>query len=217
MGLFSKITASLLIIIIFPVFFAIIIGCYLFQGPPIFFEHERIGYKFKKFNLIKFRSMRLNNNDNNITTLNDPRITKWGKVIRLTKLDETPQLWNIIKGDMRFVGPRPEVREFVNIQDFSFLNSIKPGLTDFSSIILRNEEKVLNNLGGISNYQELLLIKLELSHLYEKSKSFLLDLKIVILTIFSIFLPKIVSCWVNEHLIQNVDKNLSRNIKKILI
>ena len=151
-----------------------------------------------------------------ITSRNDFRITKWGKFIRILKIDELPQLWNIIKGDMRFVGPRPEVEEFVNNQDFSFLNTIKPGLTDISSIILRNEEKVLNNLGGVEHYPELLLIKLELCYLYVKSKSFVLNLKLVILTILSILFPKIISYLVIKFNIFDINNDLFLKIKKLI-
>ena len=155
-------------------------------------------------------------NINNITSRNDLRITKWGKFIRFLKIDELPQLWNIIKGDMQFVGPRPEVEEFVNNQDFSFLNSIKPGLTDFSSIILRDEEKVLDNLGGVKHYSELLSIKLELCYLYVKSKSFVLNLKLIILTILSIIFPKTISYLVLKFIIIDINYDLFLQIKKLI-
>ena len=69
--------------------------------------------------------------ESKITDANDSRVTPWGRFLRATKLDELPQLWNIMAGEMRFIGPRPEVEEFVKEDDFSFLKDIKPGLTDF--------------------------------------------------------------------------------------
>jgi len=217
MDIFSRIIALILVLILLPLIFIIILLNFIFQGLPIFYFHERVGYKYKKFNIIKFRTMRINQiNSKYITSRNDLRITKWGKFIRFLKIDEIPQLWNIIKGDMRFVGPRPEVEEFVNNQDFSFLNSIKPGLTDFSSIILRNEEKVLDKLGGIEHYPELLSIKLKLCHLYEKSKGFVLDLKLVILTILSILFPETISYTVLKLFIIDINDDLFLQINKLI-
>ena len=114
------------------------------QGLPVFYKHKRIGYKFKPFYLLKYRSMINVDKGCQITTKGDTRITGFGKIIRLLKIDEIPQLINIIRGEMQFIGPRPEVPEYVEKQKFSFLNSVKPGLTDFSSILFRNEEMILN-------------------------------------------------------------------------
>jgi lipopolysaccharide/colanic/teichoic acid biosynthesis glycosyltransferase len=217
MDIFSRITALILVIILAPLFVIVISLNFIFQGLPVFYFHERVGFKYKKFNIIKFRTMKNDQiNINNITSRNDLRITKWGKFIRFLKIDELPQLWNIIKGDMQFVGPRPEVEEFVNNQDFSFLNSIKPGLTDFSSIILRDEEKVLDNLGGVKHYSELLSIKLELCYLYVKSKSFVLNLKLIILTILSIIFPKTISYLVLKFIIIDINYDLFLQIKKLI-
>ena len=126
---------------------------------------------------------------NFITEIRDRRITFWGTILRELKLDELPQLWNIVKGDMRFIGPRPEVQEFISSNDFSFLTKIKPGLTDFSSILFRNESEILSHSGGIEKYPKLLELKVELGHLYAKHKNFLLDIKLVLLTLVAIFFP----------------------------
>ena len=90
----------------------------------------------------------INNVGDLITSADDKRITRWGKFLRNTKIDELPQLINIVKGDMRFIGPRPEVLKFFNKNDFNFLMVVKPGISDFSSIILRDESKILNAIGG---------------------------------------------------------------------
>ena len=94
------------------------------QGRPIFFKHKRVGYDFKQFELYKFRTMIINRGSV-ITNFEDKRITKVGKIIRKLKIDELPQLFNIIKGEMRFIGPRPEVPEYINQKDFNFLKIIK--------------------------------------------------------------------------------------------
>ena len=78
-------------------------------------------------------------NINTFQTGGNNQTTKWGRFLRKTKLDELPQFFNVIKGDMRFIGPRPEVPQYVNRDSFSFLNTIKPGLSGYSSILFRNE------------------------------------------------------------------------------
>jgi len=143
-----------------------------------------------------------------ITISGDSRITLWGNLLRTLKLDELPQLWNIMKGDMRFVGPRPEVQEFVGGNDFSFLKIIKPGLTDFSSILFRNEANVLTRLGGLDTYNELLAIKVELGHLYTDLKNFWLDLQLVLLTIVSLILPKTAISVVKKYFVRKYKPNL---------
>ena len=94
---------------------------------------------------------------------------------------------------MRFIGPRPEVQEYFNKNSFQFLEKIKPGISDFSSIIFRNEDIILENIGGDRPYDELLPIKLELAEYYAKKKTFLLDLKLTIVTIISIGFPEFCS------------------------
>ena len=124
-----------------------------------------------------------------ITENNDVRITKWGSFLRRTKLDELPQLFNIVRGDMRFIGPRPEVVEFFDERSFAFLKKIKPGISDYSSIILRNESSILSRIGGKNPYKKLLPMKLQLANYYADNKSFILDFKLVCITIVSILVP----------------------------
>ncbi len=185
---FSRAVATFIFFMISPVFLFIMFCCLLVQGSPIFFVQERIGFNFKTFKIYKFRTM-VNNSGGLITLPNDSRITFMGKILRLSKLDEVPQLINIIKGDMRFIGPRPEVKFYLAKYDFSFLKLVKPGISDFSSIILRNESMILEKIGGHNPYDKLLPIKLELANYYSKNKSFLLDLKLVIITSISLFFP----------------------------
>ena len=119
------------------------------------------------------------NSGKTITDPNDLRITKFGKFLRKTKLDEIPQPINIIKGEMRFIGPRPEVKDYFNKQKFRFLKNVKPGISDFASIILRNESKILDQIGGEEPYEKLLPIKLELAQYYSLKKSFCCDFSLL--------------------------------------
>jgi len=192
MELISRFIALSILMLLSPIFIFISLMSLLFQGLPIFYKQERVGYKYKTFNIYKFRSMKKNSGDL-ITKSKDSRITVFGKIIRKTKIDEIPQIFNILKGEMRFVGPRPEIPEFVDRNKFKFLQKTKPGISDFSSIIFRNETKILERIGGDNPYTKLLPIKLELANYYSRKKSFLLDLRLVILTIISIIFPKFVS------------------------
>tara|TARA_Y100000591_G_C21768223_1_gene664064 strand:- start:534 stop:1151 length:618 start_codon:yes stop_codon:yes gene_type:complete len=160
----------------------------IFDGWPILYKQDRVGFRFKIFKIYKFRTM-VKNSGNLLTKQHDRRVTALGKVLRKTKIDELPQLFNILKGDMRFIGPRPEVLEFFNQNNFQFLKNIKPGISDYSSILLRDEGKVLTCIGGDNPYSILLPFKLKLANYYSKKKSFLVDLKLVLITILSILFP----------------------------
>ena len=133
----------------------------------------------------------IKNNGNLITNLNDKRVTTFGKFLRKTKLDELPQIFNIILGDMNFIGPRPEVLKYISKNKFSFLKKIKPGLSDFSSILFRNEDIILSNIGGSNPYEKLLPVKLELAHFYLKKNNLILDISLGLITILSIIMPKL--------------------------
>ena len=172
MGFISRFIALIIIVIFSPLFVFIFLMLLSFQGRPVFFQQKRIGYKFKEFNIIKFRTM-IPNDGSAITKKNDSRITFLGKILRKSKLDEIPQLFNIVNGEMRFIGPRPEIIKYFDYDKFEFLNHIKPGLSDYSSIILRNEDQILDNIGGDSAYEQLLPIKIKLANYYAKKKIFL--------------------------------------------
>ena len=130
MEIISRFTAAILTVVLSPLLIGISICNLLLQGRPIIFRQERIGKNFKPFIIYKFRSMEnKGSNLDSFQTGKNEKITKWGKFLRKTKLDELPQLFNVIKGDMRFIGPRPEIPKYVNKDSFSFLNKIKPGLS----------------------------------------------------------------------------------------
>tara|TARA_B110000444_G_C18820438_1_gene587436 strand:+ start:1188 stop:1799 length:612 start_codon:yes stop_codon:yes gene_type:complete len=187
-----------------PIFIFIFITCLLIQGRPVLFYQTRYGYNFRKFNIIKFRTMIINDGSS-ITSNNDSRITFLGSVLRKYKLDELPQLFNIILGDMRFIGPRPEADEYFEETMFYFLKNIKPGLSDYSSILFNDEAKVLDKIKGENSYKELLSIKILLSEYYVNKKSFIEDLKLVMLTVLVIvFGNKIIKVLILPTLIKNL-------------
>ena len=132
----------------------------------------------------------MENNSSNFQVGKNEKITKWGKFLRKTKLDELPQFFNVIKGDMRFIGPRPEVPQYVNKDSFSFLNKIKPGLSGYSSILFRNESEIWSMIDSDDPYDNILKIKVGLDNYYVNKKGFFEDLKLVGITIISLFIPK---------------------------
>lgn len=157
---------------------------------PIFFLHERMGRNFVPFNLIKFRSMRVENSGTSITASSDQRITRLGRILRKTKIDELPQLVNVIKGDMSLVGPRPEVRKYVELfpEIQKIILSIRPGITDLAAIEGVNEEEVLARSQNIEEtyVKNILPQKHALQIQYVKNQSLRLDLKILIRTLGAI-------------------------------
>jgi lipopolysaccharide/colanic/teichoic acid biosynthesis glycosyltransferase len=115
------------------------------DGLPVFFLQERVGLGGRLFRIRKLRSMRASRYGPQITIAGDARILRVGRVIRKYKIDEIPQLWNVLIGEMSLVGPRPEVPQFVNMCDpvWRIVLSVRPGITDVATIVYRNEEELL--------------------------------------------------------------------------
>ena len=128
---------------------AIIIGLAIAatSGSPILFRQKRVGRNGRQFDVLKFRTMTLSQTgpQPQVTSSNDGRITRLGRVLRKTKLDEMPTLWNVLRGDMALVGPRPEVPRYVNENDpqWRLILAVRPGITDPTTLSLRNEEELL--------------------------------------------------------------------------
>jgi len=125
-----------------------------------------------------------------LTSANDPRITKIGKLLRKYKIDELPQLINVLKGEMSIVGPRPELPEFVELfkKDYDYILEVKPGMTDFASIKFRNESELMKNSKNTESIyvKEILPLKIQLNKMYIENRSFFLDFYIIFLTLFSL-------------------------------
>lgn len=115
------------------------------SGRPILFRQKRVGRNGRLFDVYKFRTMTLSESGPQVTGSDDERITRLGRVLRKTKLDEMPTLWNVLRGDMALVGPRPEVPRYVNENDpqWRLILSVRPGITDPTTVSLRNEEELL--------------------------------------------------------------------------
>lgn len=160
---------------------------------PVFFKQERIGKGFRPFLVYKFRTMVQDAplKGGAITSEGDPRITRLGRFLRKTKIDELPQLINVIRGEMSFVGPRPEVRKYVELfrQDYEEILKIPPGITDLASFKYRDEAELL---GRFENREEeylrhVLPEKIKLAKEYLRRSSFLLDLTLIVKTSLKLF------------------------------
>lgn len=161
----------------------------IFYGESGFFTQVRVGKNGKKFKIVKIKSMSSRVKfDTTVTTDNDPRITKLGKFFRKTKIDELPQLINVVKGEMSFVGPRPDVEEVVNTLDEDekrMYLSIRPGITGPASIKYKNEEEILANVDNPEQYSVEVIFKdkVDINFQYIRQYSFFKDIKYIVNTI----------------------------------
>lgn len=156
---------------------------------PVFFLQERIGKDFKSFKICKFRTMESDADKKGarITAVGDDRVTKIGRTLRKFKIDELPQLFNVLKGDMSLVGPRPEVAEYVQLfeKEYRKLLSIRPGITDPASLHYSNEAGVLGNSGAPEDIYitKVLPEKIRLSSQYVDNHALWTDLKLIVMTL----------------------------------
>lgn len=187
----------LIMVLLSPLLVLTIVILVLTGEHEVFFFQERIGYKNKPFIIWKFASM-LKNSPNTgtaeITLRNDPRVTKFGRILRITKINELPQIINVIKGDMSIVGPRP----LMNVSFKSYPDNIqqviyncKPGMTGIGSLIFRDEEKIVSEASDAkAMYITINSFKGELELWYQKNISFYTDYMIIFLTGWAILFPK---------------------------
>jgi len=160
---------------------------------PVIYKQIRVGQYGKLFRIYKFRTMVVNADKKgfNITIGNDSRITKTGDFLRKYKLDELPQLFNVIRGEMSLVGPRPEVPEYIDTygeMERRIVLSLKPGLTDYASIEFRNENELLSESQDVHNdyIEKILPIKKRFYIRYVKERSLWLDFKLITKTLLLI-------------------------------
>lgn len=169
----------LLLIILSPLLLTVSITIFIFLGRPVFFIQRRPGLNSKSFNLIKFRTMLVESSEN--YSSESDRMTRIGKFLRSTSLDELPELINVIRGDMSLVGPRPLLEEYLGLYDEKQIkrHDVKPGITGWAQINGRNNIE----------WEE----RFKLDLWYVEKNSFLLDFKIILLTIYKVILRKDIS------------------------
>ena len=175
------------LVLIFPVLVGIALVILLDDGRPALFSQVRVGRNGKTFRIWKFRTMRAGSQGSAITAAGDQRVTKAGAVLRKFKLDELPQLFNVLSGDMSLVGPRPEVPEHVQLQTSTWRTvlQVRPGITDLASLLYRDEEGILAASADPNSYyrESVLPAKLRLNLAYLHARSFWRDLRLIFLTV----------------------------------
>lgn len=182
------------LIFLFPLFLILSISILMDSKGGVFFFQMRVGKNNRDFRLIKFRTMFSNSERKGLLTVGntDSRITKAGKWLRKYKVDEFPQLLNILKGEMSFVGPRPEVRKYVDLYNYGQMKilSVRPGLTDYASLEYINENEILERYDKPEKVyiEKIMPEKLALNIKYIDEKGFFTDLKIMLKTIKTIFI-----------------------------
>ncbi|CAN5412492.1 sugar transferase [soil metagenome] len=191
--LFDIIFSFFGLLALLPVLLAISILVILSGPGGIFYFQSRVGKNGKDFRLWKFRTMNPDADKQGLLTVGgrDPRVTKIGFFLRKYKLDELPQLVNVLKGEMSFVGPRPEVRKYVNLYSAEQMKvlEIKPGITDYASIEYSNENDLLAKSSHPEKtyIDEIMPAKLKLNMKYISEQSFATDMKIIFKTIGKVF------------------------------
>ena len=199
---FDFIVSITAIIILLPFSAPIMILLRFTSEGEIFYLQDRVGLKNKKFKIWKFATMLKNSSKMKggyLTTINDYRFTFFGSFLRKTKINELPQLINILLGEMSFVGPRPVMK--VSFDSYpkqikNIIYNVKPGLTGIGSIIFRDEERLITNITNqgkdpINFYKKKIYpYKGELEIWYQNNQSFLTDCKLIMVTIWVVFFPK---------------------------
>ena len=173
--------SAALLVMLAPVLGICALAVRLIDGRPVVFRQERVGRHGVSFTILKFRTMRAAAGDP-LTVAGDPRITALGSRLRRAKLDELPQLWNVLRGSMSLVGPRPELPSFVAAARSSFyaIRHLRPGMADWASLIFRDEERILADHANEADFYRTVLLprKLALARLYARHISAALDLRL---------------------------------------
>ncbi len=189
---FDVVAASIGLLLLSPVFLLVAFLVKFTSRGPVFFRQERVGKNFRPFRIYKFRSMVVDapRLGGAITASHDPRITTIGHVIRKTKLDELPQLLNVLVGDMSLVGPRPEVPRYVEMfrDDYKEVLQVKPGITDLASVRYRDESELLGKAADPDRtyINEVLPDKIQLAKEYIRKSSFTYDLGLILRTLWKV-------------------------------
>ena len=189
---FDLILSVAALILLFPLFILIGLMVKLGDGGPVFYRQERVGYRGKLFRIWKFRTMNVNADKAglSITKAKDPRVTPVGSVLRRCKLDELPQFVNVVAGEMSIVGPRPEVKKYVEAYTINQRKvlSLRPGITDMASIEFRNEEELLSLQNDVESFYIDYCIprKIEINLQYAADASIWSDVAVIYKTVLAV-------------------------------
>jgi len=194
MRLLDVIGALVALVVLAPLFALAALVIWLSDGRPLLFRHRRIGRNGKPFLVLKFRTMRTGVGGLAITTSKDGRVTKTGAWMRRLKIDELPQLINVLRGEMSLIGPRPEVPEYIEFNDPRWRKVLaeRPGITDLASLAFRDEEAILEPAPDPDSYYRSVILpeKLRLNLLYQQTRTLSRDFKLLWLTARYSFFPR---------------------------
>jgi lipopolysaccharide/colanic/teichoic acid biosynthesis glycosyltransferase len=191
--LFDIFVSVVMLFLLSPIFILISLLIILDSKGGVFYKQIRVGKNGKDFKLLKFRTMRPDSDKKGLLTVGarDNRITKMGYYLRKYKLDELPQLLNVLGGSMSLVGPRPEVRKYTDLytEEQAKVLNVKPGITDYASIEYINENEILAKSSDPEKtyIEEVMPAKLELNQIYIQKPGLAQDLKILVLTLRKIW------------------------------
>lgn len=190
--IFDIVASGLGLLVLSPLFLVIAIWIKLDSPGPVFYRQVRVGRNNKDFRIFKFRSMRVGSDKGSLVTIggHDPRVTRSGYFIRKFKIDELPQLINVFIGDMSLVGPRPEVRHYVNYwtPEQMHVFDVRPGITDPASIKFRNENELMEKAESPEDYYINVIMqeKIKLYLEYVRNASFWYDIQLIFKTFWVI-------------------------------
>jgi lipopolysaccharide/colanic/teichoic acid biosynthesis glycosyltransferase len=198
---FDIFAAAIGLFVLSPLFLLIAIAIKLDSRGPVFFKQERIGREFRSFFIYKFRTMVENTWEigSALTIGMDPRITRIGRWLRKTKVDELPQIINVLKGEMSLVGPRPEVPRYVEMfrQDYEEILKLRPGITDLASLKYQNESEWLSQFDHPEReyVTHVLPEKIKLAKEYVQRTSMSVDIALILKTV-----PKLFGCKASSNI-----------------
>jgi lipopolysaccharide/colanic/teichoic acid biosynthesis glycosyltransferase len=213
---FDTVCAAAGLACLVPLFVLIALAIKLDDGGPVLYSQYRVGKGLRKFRLLKFRSMISGCAEGSLLTApRDARVTRVGRYLRRYKLDELPQLVNVLNGEMQLVGVRPQVESFVDIfpDEYGELLQTPPGITDLASLSFRHEELLFHESSIEELYiAKILPIKLEISLKYSRTRTFLSDLEILFRTVLGLQAPS--TAWEDTRFdprVQSLSQFISRN------
>jgi lipopolysaccharide/colanic/teichoic acid biosynthesis glycosyltransferase len=189
----DRLGAALLLILLAPVIVAVAVGIRVESRGRVLFRCRRVGQGCQEFDMLKFRKMHDGASGAALTSPDDGRFTRLGRLLASSKLDELPQLWNVLRGEMSLVGPRPEDPEFVRLQGQAYeeICKVKPGITGLSQLAFARECEILDPSDRVADYvNRLLPEKLRLDRMYVERRSLWMDLRILVGTIAVIILRR---------------------------
>jgi len=181
--------SAVVLVLLAPLIVLIAIAIKVDSRGPVFYRCRRVGYRGHEFGMLKFRKMAHDASGPALTVASDPRFTSVGRLLARTKVDEIPQLWNVLKGQMSLVGPRPEDPAFVALQrtEYEWITGVRPGITGPCQLAFAKESEILDGRDGVDYYVgRLLPQKVAIDMSYATRTSLALDLRILVWTVFAV-------------------------------